>query len=192
MRTFRAVAAAVLCAVVLAGCGPSGDGGGDGAPASSAGGAGGAGGPVGASPSASAASSPAAPAPSAPSGSAGPSAPGVPPAAGTLVRVSRSGGFAGQLRTMVVQGDGAWTVLDRQAAQLGAGRLSAPELGRLREALREADFAALPRMSTGGPKVYDGFFFTFVHGGVEVAGEQESLPSVLVTVLEALPPFSAG
>ncbi|MGW7140014.1 hypothetical protein [Streptomyces xanthophaeus] len=208
MRTFRAVAATVLSAVVLAGCGASGTGGDD-APAASApapqpapggstpagpgpgpgsgpGGTGASGttGPGGSS-------GPATPAP--PEATGAPATPaGTPSAAETLVRVSRSGGFAGDTHTLLVKGDGSWTRLDRLAKPEGAGKLSDAGLARLRTALREADFSRLPRISTGGPKVFDGFSFAFVHGGHEVAGAQESLPPVLTKVLEALPPFTAG
>ncbi|MFF8265145.1 hypothetical protein [Streptomyces virginiae] len=182
VRAFRAVAAVLLGAVVLAGCGPSGSGGSDDAPprgsaepaASTAAGAG---------PATS-------PAPSTGTGTGtGPSA--VPSPADTLVRVTRSGGFAGETRTLVVKGDGSWSRLDGKAQPEGAGRLSEQELTALRTALREADFARLPRIATGGPKIYDGFFYTFAHGGYEVAGEQGSLPPALERVADALPPFTA-
>ncbi|MEU9104803.1 hypothetical protein AB0D54_10600 [Streptomyces xanthophaeus] len=202
MRTFRAVAAtavsAVLSAAVLAGCGSSGAGGDD-APAASAPGGGtptgtGLGGTGPSSPAGP--SGPATPAPpeatAAPATATPATSAGTPSATETLVRVSRSGGFAGDTHTLLVKGDGAWTRLDRTAKPEGTGKLSDAGLARLRTALREADFSRLPRTSTGGPKVYDGFFFAFVHGGHEVAGEQESLPPVLTKVLEALPPFTAG
>ncbi len=62
----------------------------------------------------------------------------------------------------------------------------------MRTALREADFARLPRISTGGPTIYDGFFYAFVHGGYEVAADQGSLPAALQKVLDALPSFAAS
>lgn len=163
MRAYRAVAGAVLCAVVLAGCGASGSGSGDDAPPTS---------------------------PSrapAPSGAASPTV-GKPPSADqTLVRVTRTGGFAGQTHSLVVKDDGSWTRLDGGAKPEGTGKLSEAELAALRTALREADFAGLPRIATGGPTIYDGFSYEFVHGGFEVAGAEGSLAPALGKVLAALP-----
>ncbi|UUU40013.1 hypothetical protein [Streptomyces sp. NBC_00162] len=183
MRALRvvAVASAVLCAVlcaVLVGCGPSGADDVDGRPA-----------PTGPA-------SPAGPAATPAPTTAGPTpatTPATPPAATeTLVRVSRSGGFAGQTHTLVVKGDGSWTRLDAQAGPEGTGKLSEAELATLRTALREADFAQLPRFATGDPKVYDGFVYAFVHGGFEVAADEEALAPALKKVLDALPGFTAG
>ncbi|MFJ9592958.1 hypothetical protein ACIRS3_09380 [Streptomyces virginiae] len=188
MRAFRAVAAVLLSAVVLAGCGPSGSGGGDARPGGSAEPATstatstgtGAGGPA------------ASPAPGASPDTGTPTGPSAVPAPGdTLVRVTRSGGFAGETHTLVVKGDGSWTRLDGKARPEGTGKLSEQELAALRTALRDADFARLPRIATGGPKIYDGFFYAFAHGGYEVAGEQGSLPPALDRVAQALPPFAA-
>ncbi|MGW6978556.1 hypothetical protein ACWGE1_03730 [Streptomyces sp. NPDC054932] len=197
MRAFRAVAAAVLSAVVLAGCGPSGSGDGDGKPPNAST-------EPGASASADPGASGSAGVPASPGTSAGPSAgptdgPGASPTAGrlpapgeTLVRVTRTGGFAGQTHHLVVKGDGSWTRLDAGAKPTGTGKLSEAQLAGLRAALREADFARLPRIATGGPTIYDGFFYAFVHDGHEVAGDQGSLPAVLTKVLDALPPFTGG
>ncbi|MCX5011737.1 hypothetical protein OG765_12170 [Streptomyces sp. NBC_00555] len=176
MRALRVVAvtSAVLCAV-LVGCGPSDADDVDGRPA-----------PTGtASPAATPAPTTAGPTPA--------TTPATPPAATeTLVRVSRSGGFAGQTHTLVVKGDGSWTRLGTQAGPEGTGTLSEAELATLRTALREADFAHLPRFATGDPKVYDGFVYAFVHGGFEVAADEEALAPALKKVLEALPGFTAG
>ncbi|MGZ9933347.1 hypothetical protein ACXNSR_26125 [Streptomyces sp. NC-S4] len=189
MRTLRAAAVAVLSAVVLAGCGPSGPGGGDDAapkpstePGTSA----------SADPSTStgATTAPSTGATAAPTAS--PTAGRVPAPGETLVRVTRSGGFAGRTHTLLVKGDGSFVRLDAEAKPTGTGKLSGAELDRLRTALREADFAHLPRIATGGPTVYDGYFYAFVHDGHEVAGDQESLPKALTQVLEALPPFTGG
>ncbi|MFF3083820.1 hypothetical protein ACFVRB_02075 [Streptomyces nojiriensis] len=193
MRTLRAVAVAVLSTVVLAGCGPSGPGGGDDpAPKPST--------EPGTSASASASADPGTGA----STSAGPSTgatagPATSPTAGqvpapgeTLVRVTRTGGFAGRTHTLVVKGDGSFTRLDAEAKPTGTGKLSGAELARLRTALREADFPRLPRVATGGPTIYDGFYYAFVHDGREVAGDQGSLPEALTKVLDALPPFTGG
>ncbi|MFG2335767.1 hypothetical protein [Streptomyces yangpuensis] len=182
------MAAVLLGAVVLAGCGPSGSAGGDDTPPKGSAGPGAittsAGTSAGTSPSASPTASPA------PSRSA---STGTVPAPGeTLVRVTRSGGFAGETHTLVVKGDGSWSRLDAKAKGEGTGKLSEQELAALRTALREADFPAQPRIATGGPKIYDGFFYAFVHGGYEVAGEQGSLSPALVRVVEALPAFTGG
>ncbi|MFB6862744.1 hypothetical protein ACFCZQ_02985 [Streptomyces virginiae] len=193
MRAFRAVAAVLLSAVVLAGCGPSGSGGDDGRPGGSAEPATSTSTAASTGTGAGPAASPApdtSPAPGAsPSTGTGPSA--VPAPGDTLVRVTRSGGFAGETHTLVVKGDGSWTRLDGKARPEGTGKLSEQELTALRTALREADFARLPRVATGGPKIYDGFFYAFAHGGYEVAGEQGSLPPALERVAQALPPFTA-
>ncbi|MBT2544053.1 hypothetical protein J7E99_25955 [Streptomyces sp. ISL-44] len=176
MRALRVVAvtSAVLCAV-LVGCGPSGADDVDGRPA-----------PTGtASPAATPAPTTTGPTPA--------TTAATPPAATeTLVRVSRSGGFAGQTHTLIVKGDGSWTRLDTQAGPEGTGKLSEAELATLRTALREADFAHLPRFATGDPKVYDGFVYAFVHGGFEVAADEEALAPALKKVLDALPGFTAG
>ncbi|MFI0201769.1 MULTISPECIES: hypothetical protein [Streptomyces] len=184
MRAFRVVAAAVLGAVVLAGCGPSGSGGDDAPPKASAQ----PGTSAGPSPPADAGAS----ASTSPNASASPTADRLPAPGETLVRVTRTGGFAGQTHTLVVKGDGSFTRLDVKARPTGTGRLTESELTGLRTALREADFARLPRIATGGPTIYDGFSYVFVHGGHEVAADQGSMPESLTKVLDALPPFTAA
>ncbi|MFJ7592166.1 hypothetical protein ACIQZO_33345 [Streptomyces sp. NPDC097617] len=187
MHAWRAVAAAVLSAVVLAGCGPTGSGGGDDAPPKAS-----------TEPAASARTStgpPADPSASPPAStstgaSASPTVGRLPAPGETLVRVTRSGGFAGRTHTLVVKGDGSFTRLDAGARPTGTGKLSEAELRGLRTALREADFARLPRIATGGPTIYDGFSYAFVHDGHEVAGDQGSLPDSLTKVLDALPSFT--
>ncbi|MFD5408650.1 hypothetical protein [Streptomyces nojiriensis] len=189
MRTLRAVAVAVLSTVVLAGCGPSGPGGGDDPapkpstePGTSAG--------ASADPGASTSAGPSTGATAGPATS--PTAGQVPAPGETLVRVTRTGGFAGRTHTLVVKGDGSFTRLDAEAKPTGTGKLSGAELARLRTALAEADFPRLPRVATGGPTIYDGFYYAFVHDGREVAGDQGSLPEALTKVLDALPPFTGG
>ncbi len=186
MRAFRVVVAAVLSAVALAGCDPSGSGGDDTPPKASA------------QPRTSGSTSPPAdPGPSASppaepgtGPSASPTAGRLPAPGETLVRVTRTGGFAGQTHTLVVKGDGSFTRLDVKARPTGTGKLTDTELTGLRTALREADFARLPRIATGGPTIYDGFYYAFVHDGHEVASDQGSLPESLTKVLDALPPFT--
>ncbi|MFC9298592.1 hypothetical protein ACFTWH_28750 [Streptomyces sp. NPDC057011] len=187
MRAFRAVpvavaTAAVLSAVVVTGCGPSGSGsGGEGdSPAATA--------PGTAAPTTTPTTTP-----TTPPGVTSPPATSKPPAAGeTLVRASRSGGFAGETHTLIVKGDGSWTRLDGKAKEEGSGRLGRADLDALRTALDEADFARLPRMATSSPRIYDGFFYAFVHGGYEVAADQGALSPALDKVLSALPSFTNG
>ncbi|WP_157879653.1 hypothetical protein [Streptomyces yangpuensis] len=179
--------AVLLGAVVLAGCGPSGSGGDDAPPKGS-----GAPGTISTSAGTTAGTSPGTGPGASPTPSESPSTSAVPAPGETLVRVTRSGGFAGETHTLVVKGDGSWSRLDAKAKAEGTGKLSERELAALRTVLREADFPGRPRIATGGPKIYDGFFYAFAHGGYEVAGEQGSLPPELVRVVEALPAFTAG
>lgn len=189
MHALRAAAVAVLSTVVLVGCGPSDPGGGDDAPPKASAEPG-TSASASADPSSGASTSPGTGATAGPSTS--PSGGRVPAPGETLVRVTRTGGFAGQTHTLVVKGDGSWTRLDAKARPTGTGKQSAAELAALRTALREADFARLPRIVTGGPTIYDGFSYAFVHDGHEVAGDQGSLPEALTKVLDALPPFTGG
>ncbi|MEU6310112.1 hypothetical protein [Streptomyces sp. NPDC047014] len=166
MRAFGTVVAAVLGAAVLAGCGPSDSATPDAAP----------------------------PRPSStqPATTSTTSTTTTSPApADSLLRLTRTGGFAGRTHTLQVQQDGSWTLLDADARPERTGRLTEPELAALRTALREADFARLPRTTTGGPTIYDGFAYTFVHAGHEVASDDGSLPPALAKVLAALPPLTA-
>lgn len=101
-------------------------------------------------------------------------------------------GLAGRTSTLLVKGDGSWTRLDGQARPAGTGKLPADRVERLRAALRQADFAHLPRVPKGGATIFDGFYYAFVHGGYEVAAEQGSLTPGLQSVLDELPPFEAG
>ncbi|MFD9531519.1 hypothetical protein [Streptomyces sp. NPDC060010] len=188
-----AVLGAVLAALLLGGCG------GDGEPAAPrtepTATAGGSSPATPAVPSAPSAGTPSAPAPGDPT-SPGPGPTSTTPApsprvtspAATLVRVTRGGGFAGRTGTLVIGEDGSWTRLDGRAKEVGRGRLTGPQLGTLRAALREADFARLPRTSKSGT-VFDGFTYAFTYGGFEVATGDGSVPIALTRVLDALPPF---
>ncbi|WP_327416282.1 hypothetical protein [Streptomyces sp. NBC_01233] len=180
MRTFRAVAALVLGAALLTGCGPSASADNDDTPpkASTASGPG----PTGSAPDSG----------TGPGPTASPTAGRLPAPGETLVRVTRSGGFAGQTHTLIVKGDGSWTLLDAKAKQQRTGTMPEAGLATLRTALQEADFAHLPRIATGGPTIYDGYHYAFAHGGYEVAGDQGSLPPALTKVVDALPSFTAG
>ncbi|MFD5513046.1 hypothetical protein ACFWIB_35575 [Streptomyces sp. NPDC127051] len=199
MRTLRAVAAVLLSAVVLAGCG-SGGGGSDKPPGSPPTGSAGSAMPSATAPaqSSSGPASPGAtgPAPGkssgAPSASSVPVSPGPSSALERLVTVTRTGGYAGKSSTLLVKGDGSWTRLDRQMRPAGTGKLPADREAKLRTALAQADLARLPRFPTGGPAVFDGFVYTFVQGGYEVTVAQESLTPALRGVLAELPAFEEG
>ncbi|MCY0920226.1 hypothetical protein OS965_18925 [Streptomyces sp. H27-G5] len=195
-RTGRATAAtgavlgAVLAALLLGGCGADGkpaaqrtepiataDGSSPGTPSA----------PPAGTPSAPAPRDPTTPGPG-PTATAPPSSPRATSPSTTLVRVTRSGGFAGRTGTLVIGEDGSWSRLDGRADEVGRGKLTAPQLGTLRAALREADFARLPRTSKSGT-VFDGFTYAFAYGGFEVATGDGSVPMALTRVLDALPPF---
>ncbi|MET9882599.1 hypothetical protein ABZZ20_05445 [Streptomyces sp. NPDC006430] len=193
MRAFRAVAAVLLSVVVLSGCGsgepsagPSSGAGTASAPAQPSAGA-------TSGPATSSASPTAVPGPASTTVSSSGSVPSLAPSSALerLVTVTRTGGFAGRTSSLLVKGDGSWTRWDGEAEPTGSGKLSPDRLVRLRTALQQADFAHLPRVLEGGPTVYDGFRYAFVHGGHEVAAGQESLTPGLRSVLDALPPFDA-
>lgn len=191
MRAFRVVAvtavAGAVLGTVLVGCGPSDSGGVDGRPPATGGQT-----PTDTTATTATTAPTTATTPAPAPTTAGPAPADSPAATKTLVRVTRSGGFAGQTRTLVVKGDGSWTRLDARAKPEGTGKLSEAGLATLRAALREADFPHLPRIATSGTTVYDGFIYAFVHGGFEVAVDQEVLPPALTKVLDALPPFTAA
>ncbi|MGW7100494.1 hypothetical protein [Streptomyces sp. NPDC054838] len=173
MRAFRVMAAVLLGAVVLSGCGLAR--------------------PDHALVTFTAEATPGGslPAPQDPSARAPePGAPSPPPAAAEgLVTVTRSGGFAGRTHTLAVTSDGAWTRRGAHAEPEGAGRLSPAQLGRLRSAVEAADFAHLPRAAKSGGTVFDGFTYTFVRGPLKVVTNDGSVPAELTKVLDALPPF---
>ncbi|MGW4683650.1 hypothetical protein ACWEPM_01785 [Streptomyces sp. NPDC004244] len=184
MRTVRAVATVLLGAVALTGCGAAGAQ----TPAP---------GPPAASnaptPAGAASSEPVVPAtPGGPTGPSPAASVGPSPAAGRLVAVTRSGGFAGRTTGLLVADDGSWTRLDGEGRRTGSGKLSADGLAKLRAALAAADFPRLPRVPTGGPTVYDGFTYAFVHGGREVTARDGAIPPGLADVLSALPSFEGS
>ncbi|MFF4431569.1 hypothetical protein ACFYZ4_20650 [Streptomyces sp. NPDC001513] len=182
MRALRAVAGLALGAALLAGCGPAASTDGDDAPPKTS---------TTSGPSPSGGTSGSGTDPTA-GATTSPTASRVPAPGETLVRVTRTGGFAGQTHTLIVKGDGSWTRLDAKAKTESTGTMPETGLAALRTALQEADFAHLPRIATGGPTIYDGYFYAFVHGGYEVAGDQGSLPPALNKVVDALPSFTAG
>ncbi|MEU2395536.1 hypothetical protein [Streptomyces sp. NPDC007369] len=197
MRAVRAVAAVLLATVALAGC----DAGGAGSPAPSppagsarpgtagtAGSPGVSNAPTPPGPEPTGPGTPATPGPGAPSSAP---SPGPSSAAERLVTVTRSGGFAGRTTSVLVKGDGSWTRLDGKARRIGSGKLSPEGLAKLRAVLAAADFPRLPRVAMGGPTIYDGFTYAFVHGGYEVATKDGSIPPGLADVLSALPSFDA-
>ncbi|MFG2620965.1 hypothetical protein ACGFXC_25455 [Streptomyces sp. NPDC048507] len=185
-RTCAAVAAALVAAAAAAGCGSGGSGGsGDGSasppPASAT-----ASRSASGSPSASA-SPPARTPPASPSAS--PSTTVAPPASETLLRVSRTGGYAGRPHTLRIAPDGSWTRLGADDRPEGSGTLDPAGLEALRAALRAADLPRLPRTARADPPVRDGFTYSFAHGGVEVSADQDVLAPGLAKVLAALPGF---
>ncbi|MFJ7259102.1 hypothetical protein ACIQV2_02860 [Streptomyces globosus] len=171
-RVAKSAGALVGVAAVLAGCGAAPGGGSSPSP-------------VGAPPATRAPSTPPAPSQASPA-TAVPSAP-----AERLVTVTRSGGYAGKTTSLLVKADGSWARLDGKARPAGAGRLSPEDLAELRAALAAADFPRLPRVSTDGGTVFDGFTYAFVHAGREVVTADGSIPPGLRPVLDALPPFEA-
>ncbi|GAA0308745.1 hypothetical protein GCM10010302_54360 [Streptomyces polychromogenes] len=192
MRAAGAAAAVLLAAVSLAGCGDDGSPGGPApagatAPATAT--------PPEAHPTAPPTAPPTAtPAPPGTTPAAPPTTAPAPSAPSTerLLRVTRSGGFAGRTRTLLVNGDGSWTLLGERDKEVRKGRLAPSGLEDLRTALRAADFAHLPRRTTADPPVYDGFTYSFAYGGFEVAADQTALPPALSRVLEALPGFDSA
>lgn len=179
MRAFRAMAAAVLGAVILSGCGLA-------RPDHAL---------VTFTAEATAGGAPPSPQDT-PAPAPEPGAPSPPPATPTaiataerIVTVTRSGGFAGRTHTLAVASDGAWTRQGARAEPEGGGRLSQAQLGRLRTAVEAADFAHLPRTGKSGGTVFDGFTYTFVRGTAKVVTNDGSVPAALTKVLDALPPF---
>ncbi|MGW6687893.1 hypothetical protein [Streptomyces sp. NPDC054961] len=112
-----------------------------------------------------------------------------PDAGATLVAVTRSGGITGKTSTLVIKGDGTFLRLDAKAVTVDRDKLTAAALAKLRTALRNADFARLPRISTPDRPVVDAFTYAFRHDGYEVAAAQTTLPAPLGDVLDALPAF---
>ncbi|MET9961001.1 hypothetical protein ABZ128_18435 [Streptomyces sp. NPDC006326] len=189
--------AALLGAVVLGGCGAGPGGGGSGSPETAAAAVSPSAPPGSAAPAGTAAApGPTGAPPASPSPTAsvpGPAPSPAPSSAGErLVTVTRSGGFAGRTHTLLIRGDGSWTRLDGQGGPEGSGKLAPDRLAGLRAALAAADFPHLPRVVRGGPTVFDGFTYAFVHGGFEVATADGSVPPGLQKVLAALPPFESG
>ncbi|MFD9302477.1 hypothetical protein ACFWCB_07240 [Streptomyces sp. NPDC060048] len=125
-----------------------------------------------------------------PSASAPAPSPSPPASEETLVAVTRSGGLTGKNSTLVIKNDGSFLRLDTKAAVIGTDKLSAQALAKLRTALKEADFAHLPRISLPDQPVADSYTYAFRHDGHEVAAAQTKLPEPLERVLSALPPFS--
>ncbi|MFJ7202360.1 hypothetical protein ACIQWR_02305 [Streptomyces sp. NPDC098789] len=186
MRTYRTAAAsavgalAVVLVLALGGCTSTG--------------------PAGPDPAPGPGSSSAAPTPTAAPGTTGsataaPTAPGTPTGRATpsraaqLLRVTRSGGFAGHRSTLDVLDDGSWTLLDGSAKPVGTGKLTAARLDGLRAAVRQVDFVHPPPAATGGATVYDGFTYAFAHAGHEVTASDGAIPPSLRKILDALPSF---
>ncbi|MFF3749550.1 hypothetical protein ACFYYH_03675 [Streptomyces sp. NPDC002018] len=121
---------------------------------------------------------------SAPGGPTGPASPR-PPRDATLVVVTRSGGIAGRRDSVVVNNDGAYTVLS-SGRTAGAGRMRPAELGALREALAASGIERLPRVMFDRPAP-DAFVYAVNHAGHEVAvSDAEPVPA-LQRVIAAVP-----
>jgi hypothetical protein len=183
MRRGAAMATAVLCGLLVAGCG------GAGAPGTGAG--------TGKTPGGGSSwsrdgggtpSAPATPQPSAtpPPASAPPPTHSLPPQGKRLVAATVSGGIDGRHRSVLVNEDGTYTVLDRKKPPKKA-RMPADRLAELRSALAESDFARLPRISVADPPVMDGIMTAVIYRGHEVATDgMRKLPR-LDRVIAALP-----
>ncbi len=114
------------------------------------------------------------------------SVPATTPQGERLVAATVSGGFDGRHRSVVVNGDGGYTALDRTKPPK-SGRMGARELAELKDALADADFAELPRVSKADPPVMDGITTTVIHRGHEVTTDgMKELPE-LDRVIAALP-----
>lgn len=175
------MATAVLCGLLVAGCGGSGDLG-PGTGKSPGPGASWSPGNSG-TPSAPATSQPSATPPPA---SAPPPASSVPPQGKRLVAATVSGGIDGRHRSVLVNEDGTYTVLDRKKPPRKS-RMPADRLAELRSALAESDFERLPRITVADPPVMDGIMTAVIYRGHEVATDgMRKLPQ-LDRIIAALP-----
>ncbi|MFD9565776.1 hypothetical protein [Streptomyces sp. NPDC059994] len=82
---------------------------------------------------------------------------------GQLLKMVVSGGFAGLHNELVVKADGSYTST-RRDGRTTSGRLSPDALAKLREALKDADFAHLPPRPTGRP-IADALMYQFTYEG---------------------------
>ncbi|WP_406342518.1 hypothetical protein [Streptomyces sp. NBC_00648] len=82
---------------------------------------------------------------------------------GQLLKMVVSGGFAGLHNELVVKADGSYTST-RRDGQTTTGKLSPDALAKLRESLKDADFAHLPPRPTGRP-IADALMYQFTYEG---------------------------
>ncbi|MGW7413627.1 hypothetical protein [Streptomyces sp. NPDC054863] len=191
-RSAGAIAAAVLCGgLLLTGCNDK-PGGGAGAGTPSAPGSASAPGSTAGSSATPSAGSPSGaptdrtpPTPPPPSSDPAPSA-SVPANAPRLVAATVSGGIDGRHRSVLVNDDGSYTVLDRKKPPQ-TGRMTPAELAELRAALRDSDFAKLPRVSVASPPIADGIATAVIHQGHEVVTDGMKKVPKLDRVIAALP-----
>ncbi|MCB5165085.1 hypothetical protein LG634_09620 [Streptomyces bambusae] len=172
MARFRTTAATLGTALALAACSPAADP----PPPDSAGDR---------PPASSSSSARSAPAPAPTGDQPRPTTPA--PRSDRLLTVTRSGGYAGEHKSILIASDGTYRRLDH-GRETSKGRLTGARLARLRDVLEAADFQELPRVSTD-PRSFDTFMYAFVHAGREVAAQETVMPPRLAAVLAALPPF---
>ncbi|MFF0743907.1 hypothetical protein ACFYVL_26285 [Streptomyces sp. NPDC004111] len=132
------------------------------------------------------------PAPSTPPPTTPPPSPTVPPSDPTppqgkrLVAATVSGGIDGRHRSVLVNEDGTYTTVDRKKPPK-KGKMPADKLAELRSALAESNFGALPRVSVADPPVMDGVMTAVIYQGHEVATDGMKKVPRLDRVIDALP-----
>ncbi|MFI5802253.1 hypothetical protein [Streptomyces sp. NPDC051561] len=110
----------------------------------------------------------------------------LPPQGERLVSATATGGIDGRFRSVLVNGDGTYTTLDRKKAPK-KGRMGKAELAELRDALADSGFARLPRVSMADPPVRDGITTAVIYQGREVATDGMKKIPELDRVIAALP-----
>ncbi|WP_217197186.1 hypothetical protein [Streptomyces buecherae] len=105
---------------------------------------------------------------------------------GGLVSLHREGGYAGHWDQVTVYDDGTLRT-EHQGARGGQGRLTGPELSRLRALLREVGFADLPRRSVseiGG----DRYVYRLTHDGHTITTDQSRKLGAVDEIIDLLSP----
>ncbi|MEV4949485.1 hypothetical protein [Streptomyces sp. NPDC053755] len=131
-------------------------------------------------------------APPPPTATPEPSAP-PPPTAGAhrpgprevLVELNVSGGYAGVNNRLIVHYDGSHTTRSGTGPPRH-GRMTPAEVARLRAALEDPAYAAVPARPTGKP-VFDGFRYVVAHRYRVVVADDGAVPAALARVFDALP-----
>lgn len=101
----------------------------------------------------------------------------------TPVEFQRQGGIAGLDDRLVVQRDGAYTIVTRSGTK--QGRLTGAELTALAGVLESSGFGRIPASHPAGG-VADGFRYRVAYDGHEVRAEDGGLPDALDPVVGAL------